>query len=118
MKWHNLSTRRATTTCQKAPEEYQRLLVDYVRSRRASVIVRGLRAVSDFEYEMQMALMNRHLSPDLETVFMMPSEAYTYLSSRLVKEVFALGGPVEAFVPTAVERRLAQKRLALQAGSR
>jgi pantetheine-phosphate adenylyltransferase len=99
-------------------ETFDGLLVDYARSRRASVIVRGLRAVSDFEYEMQMALMNRHLSPDLETVFMMPSEAYTYLSSRLVKEVFALGGPVEAFVPTAVERRLAQKRLALQDGSR
>jgi pantetheine-phosphate adenylyltransferase len=93
-------------------ETFEGLLVEYARRRRASVIVRGLRAVSDFEYEMQMALMNRHLSPDLETVFMMPSEAYTYLSSRLVKEVFALGGPVEAFVPTAVERRLAQKRLA------
>jgi pantetheine-phosphate adenylyltransferase len=92
-------------------ETFDGLLVDYARRRQASVIVRGLRAVSDFEYEMQMALMNRHLSPDLETVFMMPSEGYTYLSSRLVKEVFALGGPVEAFVPTAVERRLARKRL-------
>jgi pantetheine-phosphate adenylyltransferase len=92
-------------------ETFDGLLVDYARRRQASVIVRGLRAVSDFEYEMQMALMNRHLSEDLETVFMMPSEAYTYLSSRLVKEVFALGGPIEAFVPTAVERRLAQKRV-------
>jgi pantetheine-phosphate adenylyltransferase len=94
-------------------ETFDGLLVDYARRRGASVIVRGLRAVSDFEYEMQMALMNRHLSPELETVFMMPSEAYTYLSSRLVKEVFALGGPVEAFVPTPVERRLARKRLGL-----
>jgi pantetheine-phosphate adenylyltransferase len=94
-------------------ETFDGLLVDYARRRGASVIVRGLRAVSDFEYEMQMALMNRHLSPEVETVFMMPSEAYTYLSSRLVKEVFALGGPVEAFVPTPVERRLAQKRLGL-----
>jgi pantetheine-phosphate adenylyltransferase len=92
-------------------DTFDGLLVDYARRRRASVIVRGLRAISDFEFEMQMALMNRHLSPDLETVFMMPSEAYTYLSSRLVKEVFALGGPVEAFVPTEVERRLAQKRV-------
>ena len=82
------------------------LLVDYAQRRQASVIVRGLRAVSDFEYEMQMALMNRHLSPDLETVFMMPGEAYTYLSSRLVKEVFALGGSVAGLVPPAVERRL------------
>jgi pantetheine-phosphate adenylyltransferase len=86
------------------------LLVDYAQRRQASVIVRGLRAVSDFEYEMQMALMNRHLSPDLETVFMMPGEAYTYLSSRLVKEVFALGGSVEGLVPPAVERRLLVKR--------
>jgi pantetheine-phosphate adenylyltransferase len=94
-------------------ETFDGLLVEYARRRQASVIVRGLRAVSDFEYEMQMALMNRHLSPDLETVFMMPSEAYTYLSSRLVKEVFSLGGPIEAFVPTAVERSLARKRLEL-----
>jgi pantetheine-phosphate adenylyltransferase len=86
------------------------LLVDYAQRKKASVIVRGLRAVSDFEYEMQMALMNRHLSPDLETVFMMPGEAYTYLSSRLVKEVFALGGSVEGLVPPAVERRLLVKR--------
>jgi pantetheine-phosphate adenylyltransferase len=86
------------------------LLVDYAQRRQASVIVRGLRAVSDFEYEMQMALMNRHLAPDLETVFMMPGEAYTYLSSRLVKEVFALGGSVEGLVPPAVERRLLVKR--------
>jgi pantetheine-phosphate adenylyltransferase len=86
------------------------LLVEYAERRKASVIVRGLRAVSDFEYEMQMALMNRHLSPDLETVFMMPGEAYTYLSSRLVKEVFALGGSVAGLVPPAVERRLLVKR--------
>ena len=92
-------------------ETFDGLLVEYARRRRASVIVRGLRAVSDFEYEMQMALMNRHLSPDLETEFMKPSEAYTYLSSRLVKEVFALGGPIEGFVPAAVGRRLARKRL-------
>jgi pantetheine-phosphate adenylyltransferase len=91
-------------------EMFEGLLVEYAERRAASVIVRGLRAVSDFEYEMQMALMNRHLSPDLETVFMMPGEAYTYLSSRLVKEVFALGGSVAGLVPPAVERRLLVKR--------
>ena len=91
-------------------EMFEGLLVEYAQRREASVIVRGLRAVSDFEYEMQMALMTRHLSPDLETVFMMPGEAYTYLSSRLVKEVFALGGSVAGLVPPAVERRLLVKR--------
>ncbi|MBM61604.1 MAG: pantetheine-phosphate adenylyltransferase [Acidobacteria bacterium] len=88
-------------------DTFEGLLVDYAKRRNAKVIVRGLRAVSDFEYEMQMALMNRRLSPDLETVLMMPSEPYTYLSSRLVKEVFALGGSVEGLVPGLVEKRLA-----------
>jgi pantetheine-phosphate adenylyltransferase len=92
------------------------LLVEYARSRRASVIVRGLRAVSDFEYELQMALMNRHLSPDVETIFMMPAEPYTYVSSRLVKEVVALGGSVEGLVPELVERRLREKKIAREAG--
>lgn len=85
---------------------FEGLLVDYARRRGANVIVRGLRAVSDFEYELQMALMNRHMEPLLETVFMMPGESYTYLSSRLVKEVFALGGDVSGFVPPAVMARL------------
>ncbi len=84
------------------------LLVDYARQRRASVIVRGMRAVSDFEYEFQMALMNRHLEPTLETVFMMPAEQYTYLSSRLIKEVFSLGGEVRGLVPPLVEERMRQ----------
>ena len=75
----------------------------------AGVIVRGLRAVSDFEYEMQMALMNRHLNPEVETVFMMPAEPYTYVSSRLVKEVVALGGSVTALVPAIVERPAARE---------
>jgi pantetheine-phosphate adenylyltransferase len=74
------------------------------------VIVRGLRAISDFEYEFQMALMNRRLMPDLETVFMMPAESYTYISSRLIREVFALGGPISGLVPEAVEARLREKR--------
>jgi pantetheine-phosphate adenylyltransferase len=82
------------------------LLVDYARLRGAHVIVRGLRAISDFEYEMQMALMNRRLSPEMETVFMMPAETFSYVSSRLVKEVFALGGNVTGLVPASVERRM------------
>ena len=84
-------------------DTFDGLLVDYARRRRASAIVRGLRAVSDFEYEFQMALMNRHLEPTLETVFMMPAEQYTYLSSRLIKEVFSLGGDVRGLVPPVVE---------------
>ena len=93
-------------------DTFDGLLVDYARSKRAGVIVRGLRAVSDFEYELQMALMNRRLNPDVETVFMMPAEPYTYLSSRLVKEVVALGGSVHGLVPEIVERRLREKKLA------
>ena len=90
-------------------ESFDGLLVEYARQRRASAIVRGLRAVSDFEYEFQMALMNRHLEPKLETVFMMPAEQYTYLSSRLIKEVFQLGGEVRGLVPPAVERWMRAK---------
>jgi pantetheine-phosphate adenylyltransferase len=90
-------------------DSFAGLLVDHARGRRASAIVRGLRAVSDFEYEFQMALMNRHLEPTLETVFMMPAEQYTYLSSRLIKEVFSLGGDVTGLVPPAVERRMQQR---------
>jgi pantetheine-phosphate adenylyltransferase len=93
-------------------DTFDGLLVDYARRKRASVIVRGLRAVSDFEYEMQMALMNRRLNPDVETVFMMPAEPYTYVSSRLVKEVVALGGSVHGLVPEVVEARLRDKRAA------
>ena len=93
-------------------DTFEGLLVDYMREKQANVIVRGLRAVSDFEYEMQMALMNRHLSPDVETVFMMPAEQYTYVSSRLVKEVASLGGSVTGLVPEQVEKRLIDKRRA------
>ena len=85
------------------------LLVDYARRRDASMIVRGLRAISDFEYELQMALMNRRLNENIETVFMMPAEPYTYVSSRLVKEVFALGGSVSGLVPPVVEACLRAK---------
>jgi len=90
-------------------DTFDGLLVDYVERRKAQVIVRGLRAVSDFEFEFQMALMNRRLSPNVETVFMMPAEQYTYISSRLIKEVFALGGRVHGLVPDLVEQRLRQK---------
>jgi pantetheine-phosphate adenylyltransferase len=85
------------------------LLVDYVERRHAQVIVRGLRAVSDFEFEFQMALMNQRLNAKIETVFMMPAEQYTYISSRLIKEVFKLGGRVEGLVPELVEQRLREK---------
>src|SRR3954453_15028601 len=95
-------------------DTFDGLLVDYARKRRAGVIVRGLRAVSDFEFEMQMALMNRRLNPDVETVFMMPAEPYTYVSSRLVKEVVALGGSGTKLGPTGVQQRLPEKRLGHQ----
>lgn len=91
-------------------DTFDGLLVEYARRKKASVLVRGLRAVSDFEYEFQMALMNRHLAPGLETVFMMPAEQYTYISSRLIKEVFMLGGAIEGLVPPVVEERLRAKR--------
>jgi pantetheine-phosphate adenylyltransferase len=90
-------------------DTFDGLLVGYARRRRASAIIRGLRAVSDFEYEFQMALMNRHLEPTLETVFMMPAEQYTYLSSRLIKEVFQLGGDIRGLVPPVVERAMRDK---------
>jgi pantetheine-phosphate adenylyltransferase len=95
------------------------LLVEYAVHTKASVIVRGLRAISDFEYEFQMALMNRRLDPRIETVFMMPAESYSYLSSRLVKEIFRLGGDVGPLVPPMVERRLRERTaMATMAASR
>jgi pantetheine-phosphate adenylyltransferase len=85
------------------------LLVDYAREVQAQVIVRGIRAVSDYEYELQMAMMNRRLNSEVETVFLMPAESYSYLSSRLVKEIAQLGGSVHGLVPDLVERRLLDK---------
>jgi pantetheine-phosphate adenylyltransferase len=90
-------------------DTFHGLLVDYVERRKAQVIVRGLRAVSDFEYEFQMALMNQRLNGKIETIFMMPAEQYTYTSSRLIKEVFRLGGRVHGLVPDMVEDRLRKK---------
>ncbi len=85
------------------------LLVNFARDQDATALVRGLRAVSDFEFEFQMALMNRKLEPQLETIFLMPAEKYTYLSSRIVKEIARLGGDVSAFVPAAVAAALRGK---------
>ena len=82
------------------------LLVDYAARKNASVILRGIRAISDYEYELQMALMNSRLAPGIETVFLMSSEAYSFISSRLVKEVFGLGGNISGLVPPSVELRL------------
>ncbi len=93
-------------------DSFDGLLVEYARRHGAAAIVRGLRAVSDFENEFQMTLMNRHLEPGVETVFMMPSEQFTYLSSRLTKEVFRLGGSVHGLVPPAVERWMQAKQAA------
>ena len=92
--------------CTLTVESFEGLLVQYAADRQVDAIVRGIRAISDYEYELQMALMNRRLQPQLETVFMMPAEAYSYVSSRLVKEIFHLGGTIEGLVPKLVEERM------------
>ena len=96
--------------CKVLVDSFEGLLVQYAADRDAHAIVRGIRAISDYEYELQMALMNRRLEPTLETVFMMPAEAYSYVSSRLVKEVFQLGGNIDGLVPSLVEERMRQKK--------
>lgn len=96
-------------SCTILVEDFQGLLVEYAIKKNADVIVRGIRAISDYEYELQMALMNRRLEPRIETVFMMPAEDYSYVSSRLVKEVFSLGGKIEGLVPDSVEKRMHEK---------
>jgi pantetheine-phosphate adenylyltransferase len=98
-------------------DTFEGLLVDYARSRQATAIVRGLRSVTDFDYEMHMALMNRHLNAEIETVFLMPAEQFTYVSSRLVKEIAALGGSLKGLVPASVETRLARRRSAAMSRS-
>jgi len=95
--------------CKVRVDSFSGLLVQYAVAQQADVIVRGIRAISDYEYELQMALMNRRLEPDIETVFMMPAESYSYVSSRLVKEVFQLGGAIEGLVPPLVEQRMKEK---------
>jgi pantetheine-phosphate adenylyltransferase len=107
---------REMVTGEVRVESFSGLLVDFMDQVGARAVVRGLRAVSDFEYELQMALMNRRLNPRVETVFMMPREDYIYLSSRLVKEVFSLGGDLTGLVPEPVLARLRQ-RLPPKAGS-
>jgi pantetheine-phosphate adenylyltransferase len=87
-------------------DSFNGLLVDYAAERSATVLLRGIRAISDYEYELQMALMNRRLRPEIETVFMMSNEVYSFISSRLVKEVFGLGGKISGLVPPSVEARL------------
>jgi pantetheine-phosphate adenylyltransferase len=91
-------------------DSFEGLLVDFAREQRASAVLRGIRAISDYEYEFQMALMNRHLAPEFEAVFMMPAEKYSYVSSRLIREVFQLGGSVDGLVPDIVIQRLRTKK--------
>jgi pantetheine-phosphate adenylyltransferase len=90
-------------------DSFEGLLVEYAAAQGASVLLRGIRAISDYEYELQMALMNRRLAPALETVFMMANESYSFISSRLVKEVFGLGGNIAGLVPPTVEERLRRR---------
>jgi pantetheine-phosphate adenylyltransferase len=90
-------------------DSFEGLTVDYAVRVDASAVLRGIRAISDYEYELQMALMNRKLAPQLETVFMMPAEAYSYISSRLVREIAQLGGSISGLVPELVEQRLREK---------
>jgi pantetheine-phosphate adenylyltransferase len=90
-------------------DDFHGLVVDYVKSKKARIIIRGLRMISDFEYEFQMALTNRKLSEDFETIFLMPSEAYSYLSSKLIKEVAGLGANLKGFVPGFVEKAIKAK---------
>src|SRR5215813_7532257 len=96
------------------PDSFDGLLVEYVEKRSAQAVIRGLRAVSDFEFEFQLALMNRKLNERIETIFMMPKDTYTFLSSRIVKEIARLGGDVSAFVPVHVRTALADKLLHAQ----
>ena len=90
-------------------ESFEGLLVSYVVARNANVVLRGIRAVSDYEFELQMALMNRKIDQRVETVFMLPAEKYSYLSSRIVREIAQLGGPLTGFVPALVEQKLREK---------
>ncbi|MDX6613253.1 MAG: pantetheine-phosphate adenylyltransferase [Blastocatellia bacterium] len=98
--------------CEVMIDSFEGLLVSYAVAKKANAIVRGIRAISDYEYELQMALMNRRLEPSIETVFMMPAESYSYVSSRLVKEVFLLGGALDGLVPPQVAARMKRKTAA------
>lgn len=98
-----------SSKCRVRVDAFEGLLVQYAVAQQANAIVRGIRAISDYEYELQMALMNRRLEPTIETVFMMPAETYSYVSSRLVKEVFQLGGKLTGLVPALVQKRMKEK---------
>jgi pantetheine-phosphate adenylyltransferase len=98
-----------TDDCKMIVESFSGLTADFARAQKATAIVRGIRAVSDYEYELRMALMNRRLEPTIETVFLMAGEEYSYVSSTLMKQVFELGGRVEGLIPPAVEERMRQK---------
>lgn len=95
--------------CAVRVDSFRGLLVNYAVAQEADAIVRGIRAISDYEYELQMAMMNRRLEPRIETVFMMPAETYSYVSSHLVKEVFQLGGAIDGLVPPLIENRMKEK---------
>lgn len=90
-------------------DHFSGLLVEYAREKGATAVIRGLRAISDFEFEFQMALMNRHMNPDITTVFLMPHDRYTHLNSSIIREISSLGGDVSEFVPDVVNERLKQK---------
>jgi pantetheine-phosphate adenylyltransferase len=98
-----------TDDCRLIVEDFSGLLVEYARKREVQTIVRGIRAVSDYEYELQMALMNRRLEPAIQTVFLMAADKYSYVSSRLIKQVFTLGGTIDGLVPASVETRMRKK---------
>lgn len=95
--------------CLLTVDSFEGLTADFARRKEASAIVRGIRAISDYEYELRMALMNRRLEPNIETVFLMAAEEYSYVSSNLMKQVFTLGGRVEGLVPTLVEAKMKEK---------
>ncbi len=95
--------------CKLVVEDFQGLLVEYAKRREVQTIVRGIRAVADYEYELQMALMNRRLEPGIQTVFLMAADKYSYVSSRLIKQVFTLGGEIDGLVPPSVEAKMREK---------
>jgi pantetheine-phosphate adenylyltransferase len=95
--------------CHLIVEDFQGLLVEFAKAKEVQTIVRGIRAISDYEYELQMALMNRRLEPDIQTVFLMAADKYSYVSSRLIKQVYTLGGTVDGLVPASVENQMRRK---------
>ncbi len=99
----------SSTNCSVTVDSFEGLLVDYARKQRATAIVRGIRAVSDYEYELQMALMNRRLAPEVETVFLMSAEEYSYVSSSLIRQIAGLGGDISGLIPAPVDAAMRRK---------